>query len=156
MNSMIINRQKILENLIEKMVRVMHDINLVSGLHFGNCLLKRQQIMILFFIYEKQGIASVKEIAKFLQVTPGAVTQAVDYLVEKKIVRREENLNDRRIVNVKLSKATEKDFDRFKKNFIKEACKSFKDFNDHDLQNFIRLVEKIKTPNFQKIKKDTN
>lgn len=147
---MTINRQELLQSLIEKMTRSIHNMNTDNTFPFGNCMLRKQQIMILFFIYENKNVSSVKEIAKFLHVTSGAVTQFVDYLVEKKIVKREENPDDRRSINIKLTSNTEKKFNSFKKNYLASASKSFNQFSDRELEQFIKLLEKIKVPNLEK------
>ena len=144
------NRQELLQNLIEKMARTIHDMNTINDFPFGDCMLKKQQIMILFFVYENKGVSSVKEIAKFLHVTSGAVTQFVDCLVEKKIVKREENKEDRRSINIKLTTSTESQFNSFRKKYIDTASKAFNHFSDHELQQFIELVEKIKAPSLEK------
>jgi DNA-binding MarR family transcriptional regulator len=111
---------------------------------FGDCLLSKQQVMILFFVYENKGEASVKEVAKFLHVTSGAITQFVDCLVDKKIVKREVNVVDRRSTNIKLTLSTEKKFDNFRKKYLKTASEAFDILNDRELEQFITLVEKIK------------
>lgn len=144
------NRQELLQNLIEKMTRAIRNMNTIHDFSFGDCLLKKQQIIILFFIFENKGVSSVKEIAKFLHVTSGAVTQFVDYLVEKKIVKREENKKDRRSVNIKLTVRTKKQFSSFRKNYINIASKSFYQFSDKELKQFTILVEKIKAPRLNK------
>lgn len=144
------NRQELLQSLIEKMTRSIHNMNTDNIFPFGDCMLRKQQVMILFFIYENKNVSSVKEIAKFLHVTSGAVTQFVDYLVEKKIVKREENPDDRRSVNIKLTPNTEKQFNSFKKNYLASASKSFNQFSDRELEQFIKLLEKIKIPNLEK------
>jgi DNA-binding MarR family transcriptional regulator len=112
---------------------------------FDGLVLKRQQMMILVFIYENKGVSSVKEIAKFLNVTSGAVTQFTDVLVEQKLVKREESLLDRRSVNIKLTPSVEKDFSNFKKKYLEVASKSFSGLSDKEISQFAKLVEKIKT-----------
>ena len=138
------NRQELVETLIEKLIRALHDMHKGQGFPFGNMMLKRPQIMTLFFINSKKGEASVKEIAKFLQVTPGAVTQFVDGLIEKKLVQREESVLDRRSVNIKLTSGTKKKFNDFKKKYLTSASKTFNDFSDSDLKKLTELLNKIK------------
>ena len=144
---MINNREELLKTLIEKLTRTSHNINAAQSFPFGDCLLSKQQIMIVFFIYDHKSEASVKEIAKFLHVTSGAVTQFVDSLVDNKIVKREENSSDRRSVNIKLTADTEKQFTNFRKKYFASASKSFAAINDQELKQFIDLVEKIKVVN---------
>ena len=137
-------RHELLNELIESFIRAARGMHTGQGVPFGKFMLGRQQIMILFFIYENKGLASLKEIAKCLSVTPGAVTQFVDGLVEKKLVERKENINDRRVINVKLSLKTEKEFKLFRKKYLISVSHAFTDFNDEELKQFIKLLSKIK------------
>lgn len=138
------SRNNLLPEVIEKLTHALHNMHKVRDFPFGDCLLRKQQIMILFFIYENKGEASVKAISHFLNVTPGAVTQFVDALVEKKIVKREESSIDGRSINIKLSSGAVKKFDSFRKKYIESAKPSFADFSESELKQFIKLLEKIK------------
>jgi DNA-binding MarR family transcriptional regulator len=140
-------RQELLQDLIEKMTKAIQNMHTGQSFPFGDFMLGKQQIMILFFVFENKGEASVKEIAKFLNVTSGAVTQFIDGLVEKKMVIREENPMDRRSINIKLTENTKLKFSDFKKMYIKVASLAFREFADEDLKQFIKLLEKIKKAN---------
>jgi DNA-binding MarR family transcriptional regulator len=137
-------RQELLKDLIEKLTSAIHAMHKEQCFSFGGSVLGKPQAMILFFIYENKGVASVKEIAKFLHVTSGAVTQFTNGLVEKKLVKREENVIDRRSVNIMLTVKAKKDFNTFKQQYIESASKSFAEFNDQELEQFTKLIEKIK------------
>lgn len=141
---MIKNRQDLLKKLIDKFTRAMYSLNKEHNFPFGDYMLGKQEIMILFFVYENKGESSAKDIAKFLHVTPGAVTQFTDSLVSKNLVIREVNILDRRGINIKLTPATKKDFNNFKKKFIESASKSFSGLSNEEIQIFINLVDKIK------------
>ncbi len=60
------------------------------------------QSLLLFALLER-GKATVGELAQHLKVTQGVVSRMVDRLVEKGIVNRERDLQDRRVVRVTLS-----------------------------------------------------
>lgn len=143
-------RQRLLQDLIEKLTQMFHSLHKKQSLSFDGLVLNRQQMMVLFFIYENKGVSSVKEIAKFLNVTSGAVTQFADVLVEKKLVRREISPLDRRIVNLKLSGNVKKDFNGFKREYMELANKSFAGLNDEELSQFVGLLEKINQANNKK------
>lgn len=140
------NRSELLKILIENLTKTIHSMNTGNSFPFGDLLLKKQQVMILFFIYEKKDTTSVKDIAAFLNVTPGAITQLVDNLVEKKLVKREKNMFDGRIINIMLTTNTEKQFNKFKDEYLKTASKSFDKLSDQELKQFIKLIQKIQTP----------
>ena len=137
------NRQELLKNLIEKLTRVIQDIHKEQHFPFGNLVLGRQQMMIMFFVNKNKGCASVNDIAKFLRVTPGAVTQFIDGLVEKKLVEREKNVNDRRGINIKLSAKTKNKFNKFEKDYFVGASKTFKSLSDEEINDLIGLLGKI-------------
>lgn len=144
---MLNKRQELLQTLIGKLTRTIHNLYMDQGFLFGDFKLGKQQIMILFFVYEKKGAAAVKEIAEFLHVTSGAVTQFVDGLVAKKIIQRVENPFDHRSTNIKLTADTEKKFDNFRQKFLESAGQYFNGLGDRELKQFIELVKKIKIPN---------
>jgi len=103
-------------------------------------------VMVLFFIAGKKEGVSVKELAKLVRVTPGAVTQFIDIFVAKKLVKREANLKDRRVVNIKLTPLAEKKFSNFKKNYFIIASRVFEDFSFTDLEKFSELLGRMKSP----------
>jgi len=111
------DREKILNTLINKLIQVIKGMHNNQNFPFGDLMLNRQQVMILFFIADKQNGALVKELANFLQVTPGAITQFVDVLVKYKLVKRETDMNDRRSTRMILSKSAKNKFQKFKKNY---------------------------------------
>ena len=139
-------RQELLQILIKNSTQVFHDMNKEQEFPFGNMILRRQQMMIMFFLSENKGIAPVKEIAKFLQVTPGAVTQFVDGLVKKKLVEREGSKTDGRSTNIKLSLTTKAKFDDFKKSYLTNVSRTFSGLSEKELEQFIKFIGKMKVP----------
>ncbi len=140
------NRVKLVRNLIENFTQVFRDAHKDQKFPFGNLVLTRQQMMIVFFLNEKKGVASAKEIVEFLHVTPGAVTQFIDGLVKNGLVERTENNTDRRSVNIGLTKRAMKKFDCFKEECFNKMAQSFDDLNIQELEQLVVLTEKIKAP----------
>ena len=144
-NNMEKNRQKLLQGLIEKLGHTIKSIHSGQSFPFGEFKLSQQQVMILFFVAEKKDGAAVKDLAKLMRVTPGAVTQFIDVLVEKKLVQREADASDRRGINIKLTGTAKKQFNQFRKNYFVAVSQAFKDFNVAEIGQFIELLGKIKT-----------
>jgi DNA-binding MarR family transcriptional regulator len=140
-------RQKLLQALIQKLTEVFQSTHKDHCFSFDGLALRRQEMMILFFLNEKQGQASVKEIAKFLNVTSGAVTQFTDGLVDKKLVERRADLIDRRQVNIKLMPNVQNDFGSFKNKYLESISNSFSILSDNELQQLITLLEKVGSAN---------
>lgn len=139
-------RQKLLQELIQKLTEVFQSTHKDHCFSFDGLALRRQQMMILFFLNEKQGQASVKEIAKFLNVTSGAITQFTDGLIEKKLVEREASTLDRRLVNIKLVPKVKHDFGHFKKKFIESFNELFSDLSDEEILRLTALLAKVSGP----------
>ncbi len=141
------NRQELLQLLITRLSQAIKDMHAGQKFPFGEQEISRQQVMILFCLSEKSEGLAVKDLAKSLQVTPGAVTQFVDTLVSKKLVERTEGKKDRRLIDIKLSATAQKQFYHFKKNYLLTASRAFQDFSEMELKQFIALIAKIKPVN---------
>ena len=144
------SRQELLQTLIEKMRCVMKCMH--TGHPFGELTLGRPQVGILFLIARKK-VASVKELAEMLSVTPGAISQFIDDLVEKKLVTREEDKKDRRILQIVLTKKAEDKFKEFKKNYFNSVRPLFDNLNDKELDQLISLLGKVNIPSKERTAK---
>src|SRR5258708_8714462 len=104
-------RTQLLEQLLNHLGYISRSISAPHGFSFGDLVLTKPQITIFFFVAHHQDGVSVKEIAKFLHVTKGAVTQFIDILVEKNLVKREEDARDRRLPPIAPTEFSEKRLD---------------------------------------------
>ncbi len=136
-------REKLLQTLITKLMQAIKKIHSGQNFPFGDFTLTHQQIMILFFIAKHKRGVIVKDLANFLQVTPGAITQFTDVLVSYKLVCRERTTDDRRLTKIKLSPAAQIKFKKFKNDYLFSASQAFENLTINELQEFIRLIEKI-------------
>lgn len=137
-------REELLQSLIEKMVNVMKGMHATHGFPFGDFKLSRPQVMILFFIARKKDGVSAKDLAGFLNVTSGAITQFIDTLVEKKLVSREEDSKDRRTLKIGLTDMAKEKFVAFKKSYYKSVSPAFNAFSEDEIEQFIFFLGKIK------------
>lgn len=135
------SREELLQNLIERIRCVIRGMHV--GHPFGELMLGKPQISILFSLArEKKGL-SVKELAEKLNVTSGAITQFIDGLVEKKLVKRQEDLKDRRIMKILLTNSAEYKFKDFKKKYFKSVSPLFDNLTDDEITQLIGLLNKI-------------
>src|SRR5229473_1890287 len=79
-------RTQLLEQVLNHLGYISRSISAPHGFSFGDLVLTKPQITIFFFVGHHRDGVSVKDIAKFLNVTKGAVTQFIDTLVEKNLV----------------------------------------------------------------------
>lgn len=137
------SRQELLKSVIEKMGSIMRGRYVANEFPFGEVKVGGQQIRIIFYLSRRQEGVSVKELAEMLSVTSGAVTQFIDALVEKNLVRRDEDSNDRRLLRVKLTKSAINNFGEFKLNYFARVSRAFDLLSDEEIHILIIMLDKI-------------
>jgi DNA-binding MarR family transcriptional regulator len=134
-------REDLLQTLIQQMMSVMRHVR-HGGLPDAP-VLSPPQVHLLFAISNKKEGISVKELAERASVTPGAITQFVDTLVEKGLVMREGDPNDRRIVILKTTPLAKNQFEKFRKAHLESFRRLFEVLNDDEIKQLIALISKI-------------
>jgi MarR family transcriptional regulator, organic hydroperoxide resistance regulator len=86
---------------------------------------------------------SIKDIAEKTEMSSSAATQLVDPLVQAGLVTRQEDPNDRRLVQLELSPKGKKHIDATKHNRINEMAEVFDPLTNKELEEFVRLFKKI-------------
>lgn len=137
------HREELLQTLIDKMISTMKSMHAGHCFSFGDLKLSRPQASILFFIDKHQDGVSAKELATFLNVTSGAITQFIDPLVEDKLVKREEDSQDRRLIRITLTKETKLKLNTFKKKYHKSVSATFDALTEPEIEQFIHLFDKL-------------
>src|SRR3989304_5529184 len=94
-------RQDQLQELIERMMSIMRKVR--HDAVPAEPTLSMPQLHVLFTIAMQPGGVSVSDLAGMSGVTPGAVTQFVNALVERDLVARESHPGDRRIARLVLT-----------------------------------------------------
>ena len=140
------SREELLRDLIKKLLFVTKHIGPPhkpgADLHHKFDLSRPQARLFLAIADRKEGV-SVKELAEEFGITSGAVSQFVDVLVIKCLVRREEDHHDRRIVRLKVPDDVKKHHDRFKNEYISDIAKRFEVLSDSELVALISLLNKV-------------
>jgi DNA-binding MarR family transcriptional regulator len=90
-------------------------------------------------------IRSIKDIAEAMEMSSSAATQLVDPLVQNGCVTRQEDPEDRRLVQLELSLKGKDHIAATKHNRINEMADIFDALTDKELEEFVRLFNKIIT-----------
>lgn len=141
-------REDLLQTLIQRMMSVMRHVR-----HPGpppEPVLSPPQLHLLFTIAGRKEGISVKELAEGASVTPGAITQFVDALVERGLVMREGDPNDRRIVRLKLTELARNQFEKFRKEHLAAFSRVFAVLTDDEIKQLIALMTKIENSHAMK------
>jgi len=140
------DREELLRALVARLVAVMRGMHAGQGFRFAGFTVGPPQVRILFRIASKPEGVSVKELAEVLSVTSGAVTQFIDALVEKGLVKREEDRDDRRLLRIKLTKYASDNFKEFKRDYFASVSRVFDSFSDEEIMQLTGLLMKAKVP----------
>ena len=143
-------REDLLQTLVQRMMSVMKHVR-----HGGpppEPELSPPQWHLLFAIAGRKEGISMKELAEGASVTPGAITQFVDALVERGLVAREGDPIDRRIVRLKLTELAKNQFEKFRNEHLESMRRVFEVLSDNEIRQLIALITKIDTSHDMKDK----
>ena len=135
-------REDLLQDLMEQMMCVGKQIHHGAMLH-GPSFSPPQASLLFTIASKKEEGISVKELAKKTGVTPGAITQFVDALVKKQLVRRDEDPADRRIVRLTLTDSARNHFSEFRSTFLSSATRAFDVLSDDEIAQISGLLAKV-------------
>jgi DNA-binding MarR family transcriptional regulator len=141
-----LTREDLLEQLFEQMFALMKQIHreIHQGIGHPKLALSPPQARLLFTVARnKDRGLSVKELARMTNMTPGAITQLVDALIGKNLVTREEDLNDRRIVRLKLTPSAKSHMEQFQRHFLTHAARKFDVLSLNELTKLHSLLTKV-------------
>ncbi len=100
------------------------------------------QILLLYALLEN-GPSSISEISQRLKITQGVVSRMVERLVEKGIVERTRDKEDRRVVYVSLSKKGRDHAERMITYHVDRLKQKFLKVKKVDRENFLKLLQDI-------------
>jgi DNA-binding MarR family transcriptional regulator len=141
-NSQEKRREELLQNLVDQMFFVMKQMH--HGVPVQSSSLGLPQARLLFIIAGNQDSGtSVKDLAKKTDVTSGAITQFVDTLVKKGLIRRYEDPADRRIVRLTLTEAAKNQLDELHHDFLSSSTRVFAAVTNDEIEQLIKLLSKV-------------
>jgi DNA-binding MarR family transcriptional regulator len=101
-----------------------------------------QQYHVLRCVYE-DGCARVNHLAEQMKVKPSAITIIVNKLVERELVTRNYDEEDRRAVNVRISPNGEKLVKQVRRLHDQMMRRYFAHFSEEEMTTFVMLYEKL-------------
>jgi DNA-binding MarR family transcriptional regulator len=134
------------KNQVEAFLHSFHAIRhrLLTG---GYLLSAKNQIpnsqwMALRVVRQHEGIG-VKELSRLLGISSSAATQLVDNLVKKGYLVREQNAEDRRALNIKLTEKTKKLIDTANSRVIGKIYSALEVLTDEELRQYCDMSKKV-------------
>ena len=137
------SREDLLQNLVQRMMSIMRHVRHPAPPRGPE--LSPPHMMVLFAIGHKREGISVKDLAESTGVTPGAITQFVDILVEKGLVMREGDPADRRIVRLKITDLARNQHEKFRQEHMASFSRIFDVLTNDEIKQLLALMEKIES-----------
>ena len=138
-------REDLVLELIERMMSISRKLKHDSAP--SPPVLSMPQVHLLFYIAHKQEEgATVSELAESSGVTPGAISQFVNGLVEKGEVVREPDPVDRRMVRLRLTQAARDRFERMRRDYLDAAARTFDILDIDELRTVNAILARLNVP----------
>jgi DNA-binding MarR family transcriptional regulator len=138
-----LDRRSQIEGILQNFHAIRHRL-LITGTYIlsaGNQI-PNSQWMALRIVYQNDGIG-VKELSLMLGISSSAATQLVDSLVKKGYLVREESLEDRRALKIRLSGKTKELIDIAEPQALRKVYSLFDVLSDEELQKYSDLSKKV-------------
>jgi DNA-binding MarR family transcriptional regulator len=113
-----------------------------EGMEYGLNSLTFTQLQTLSFVYRSSN-PTMKEIAKYLHITPPSATSMVNNLVKLKFLKRKINGSDKRSINLLLTTKGEKEVHKGYALAKKHLEKRLDYLSEKDKREFIRIISKL-------------
>ncbi|MHB9019730.1 MAG: MarR family winged helix-turn-helix transcriptional regulator [Minisyncoccota bacterium] len=129
---------------IKKIISLIFTFNQVTHEKFRNKDFKQSplQIMTLKFI-EIKGDPTMKDLAKFLFITPPSATSLMDNLVGRGMIERIMDEKDRRVLRLVLTEKGRRVLKVADQFIMKSIGEKFKVLNSNEQDQLIDIIEKI-------------
>jgi DNA-binding MarR family transcriptional regulator len=136
------DRKKLIEKILENINAIKREIATEMHIFFNEISITHSQWTVLYFVKKNRNI-NIKDLANLLDTTSSAATQIVDGLVNKGLLSRRRNPDDRRTLKIELSEKSKNQFDSIKNKSFKMLSSLFDVLDNDELSKYCELNNKI-------------
>ena len=136
------DRKKLIEKILENINAIKRVIASEMHTFFNEISITHSQWIVLHFVKKNRNI-NIKDLANLLDTTSSAATQIVNGLVNKGLLSRRRNPDDRRTLKIELSEKSKNQFDSIKNKSFKTLSSLFDVLDDDELSKYCELNNKI-------------
>lgn len=135
-------RRKQIEKLLENIQVLKRKMLSGSACYLKGGHVTASQWLVLQYLRKNEG-ATIKEVARTLDMTSSAATQLVEPLVQKGYIARKTSSGDKRALNLSLSEKSKKRMEVLRKKRILDMEHVFDMLTDVEFESYCRLLDKI-------------
>jgi DNA-binding MarR family transcriptional regulator len=137
-----LDRKAQIERLVQKFHAIRQKMLKGTFLLSAHNQIPNSQWIVLHSVLHSEGIG-IKELSQMLGISSSAATQLVDSLVKKGHLVREVNPEDRRALNIRVSKRTRDSINCGKSQAFKKVYSLFDALTDEEFQTYCDLTQKV-------------
>lgn len=139
------DRQKLIQDVVESMAAVREGFAHAHGPMFRKHGYGLPHLKLMMKMADSDEGVSVSELSEKMAVTPGAITQFIDKLVDKGMVERFEDPKDRRIVRIRLTGKAKAKFQKIRGFYLEKTSEMFNNLSDDELEQLAAILKKVET-----------
>lgn len=137
------DRQRLVQDVMESMASVREAFAHAHGPMFRKHGYGLPHLKVMMKMADSNEGVSVSELSEKMSVTPGAITQFIDRLVDKGMVERFEDPKDRRIVRIRLTTKAKAKFQKIRGFYMEKTSEMFNNLSDDELKQLASILKKI-------------
>jgi DNA-binding MarR family transcriptional regulator len=131
--------KKLLQKLADQGMRFWDHFRIYEQSREDSSMLQFHALRIL---KEEQGI-QMNHLSEILGTSTAAITNLVDRMESKELIRRIPNKNDRRKINLRMTELGHNELTRLNDEMLKEIQNLYKGIKAEDLAIYLKIQEKI-------------
>ncbi|MGH7156828.1 MAG: MarR family winged helix-turn-helix transcriptional regulator [Candidatus Saccharimonadales bacterium] len=136
-------RQQLIQEVMEAMASVRGAFAHTHGPMFKKHGYGMPHLKLMMKMADSDDGVSVSELSEKMGVTPGAITQFIDKLVDKDMVERFEDPKDRRIVRIRLTDKAKAKFQKVRSFYFERTSDMFSNLSDDELKQLAAILKKV-------------
>ena len=136
-------RRELIQEVLESMASVRGAFAHGHGPMFKKHGYGMPHLKLMMKMADSDAGVSVSELSEKMGVTPGAITQFIDKLVDKGMVERFEDPKDRRVVRIKLTAKAKDKFQKVRSFYFEKTSYLFKNLTDEELEQLAATLKKV-------------
>jgi len=104
--------------------------------------IKKSEFLVLFNLSHK-GPKNMSSLEKMVDIKMGSLTSVIDNLIEKELVERMPDANDRRVINISLAHKGLKLLKEVRKDIDSKIVKKIQDLSEEDFGLFVKTIDNL-------------
>lgn len=113
---------------------------------FRDGTIGKAQMEVMMLLVRRSAPPTMREVAKELRITSGAVTQIIAPLLTKDFIQKQADANDKRITRLVLTRKARTLMIKMKSHYVRALTPAFASLSTGDVRSLARILSKLSLP----------